>query len=121
MLQAEATILAQKPLIDIPDLQEMIAAAHRVTFINKDEAPVNEFMGDGQNSSLVELERHWKRGKNYYQSMAKVNINALAQAMQSYILLPEELTKRKETTLAIVKERLNWKKLLLRSGNCKQK
>jgi|GEM_PF-2257423 len=53
--------------------------------------------------------------------MAKVNINALAQAMQSYILLPEELTKRKETTLAIVKERLNWKKLLLRSGNCKQK
>jgi len=26
----------------------MIAAAHRVTFINKDEAPVNEFMGDGQ-------------------------------------------------------------------------
>jgi 1,2-diacylglycerol 3-alpha-glucosyltransferase len=141
---------AQKPLADFPDLQEMVAADHRVTWINKDapppglyhlgdvyvypsrlegiglslpealsqglpaittdEAPMNEFVVHGQNGFLVEVERHWKRGDNYYWNMAEVNVNALAQAMQSYILLPEELTKRKETTLAIAKERLNWKK-----------
>ncbi|WP_306644190.1 glycosyltransferase family 4 protein [Sanyastnella coralliicola] len=97
------------------------ALASGLPAIVPDEAPMNEFINEGENGFRVSVEKHWKREDQYYWPMNEVNVEALSNAMQRAVDDREQLESWQQRTLLHADEQLDWKKNAQHLGTALEK
>lgn len=88
----------------------MEAAACGLPVIVTDSAPMNEFILEGNNGSLVKVERFEQRADNYYWPQAFCDLDDLTKKMQWYVDQKQEISSMKKRARDIAVERFNWAK-----------
>jgi hypothetical protein len=78
--------------------------------ITTNKAPMNEFIIDGNNGSLINVKSSKKRKDNYFWDESYIDIDHLTQIMKEYILNSEELEDRKQKALIYSQNNFNWNK-----------
>ena len=78
--------------------------------ITTNKAPMNEFIIDGNNGSLINVKSSKKRKDNYFWDESYIDVNHLTQIMKEYILNSEELEDRKQKALIYSQNNFNWNK-----------
>ena len=86
----------------------MEAAACGMPVIVTDSGPMNEFISEGENGSLVKVERFERRADNYYWPQAFCDIDDLTRKMQWYVDHKHEISGMKKRARDIAVERFNW-------------
>lgn len=85
------------------------ALASGLPAIVTDEAPMNEFVSDGENGWLVSVERHMKRDDGYYWPMAEVSISGLQATLEQVLVEKDRLELMKASTRKGAEKHLNWR------------
>jgi glycosyltransferase involved in cell wall biosynthesis len=88
----------------------MEAAACGLPVIVTDTGPMNEFVTDGENGSLVKVERFERRSDNYYWPQAFCDLDDLTAKMQWYVDHMGEVGAMKERARAVAASRFDWGK-----------
>lgn len=86
----------------------MEAAACGLPVLVTDTGPMNEFITDGENGSLVKVERFEARSDNYYWPQAYCDVADLTAKMQWYVDHMHEVSKMKARARAIATEKFDW-------------
>lgn len=76
--------------------------------ITTNQAPMNEFVVNGENGILVDVDYEMKREDNYYWPMSICSIPSLVKSMQWYIDNRNTIEIQKNKTIQFAKEKLNW-------------
>lgn len=84
------------------------ALSEGLPVITTDEAPMNEFVFNGENGRLATVQRQWKREDGYYWNMSEVDVASLTSAMRYYVEQQDQLSAFKSKTLDLAKTKLNW-------------
>lgn len=88
----------------------MEAAACGLPVIVTDTGPMNEFISDGVNGSLIKVERFEPRNDGYYWPQAFCDVEDLTRKMQWYVDRMQEVSEMKKRARSIAEERFNWNK-----------
>jgi glycosyltransferase involved in cell wall biosynthesis len=75
--------------------------------ITSDNSPMNEFV-DNDNGKLLEVDRLYARSDGYYWPLCRVNIEALARAMQHYIDRASDIEIFKTRARNYAEKYLDW-------------
>jgi len=86
----------------------MEAGACGLPVIVTDTGPMNEFIADGENGSLVKVERFEQRSDNYYWPQAFCDVDDLTVKMQWYVDRPQQITSMKQHARDVALERFDW-------------
>jgi 1,2-diacylglycerol 3-alpha-glucosyltransferase len=78
--------------------------------ITTNQAPMNEFIIDGNNGSLIKVKSSKKRKDNYFWNESYIDVGHLTKIMQEYILNYKELEDRKRKALTYSQNNFNWNK-----------
>ena len=88
----------------------MEAAACGLPVIVTDTGPMNEFIADGENGSLVKVARFERRSDNYYWPQAFCDLDDLTAKMQWYVDHMQDIGPMKERARAVAEQRFDWGK-----------
>lgn len=88
----------------------MEAAACGLPVIVTDTGPMNEFISEGENGSLVKVDSFKQRKDNYYWPQAFCNIDDLVKKMQWYVDHKDDIKTMKERARATALQRFDWAK-----------
>jgi 1,2-diacylglycerol 3-alpha-glucosyltransferase len=86
----------------------MEAAACGLPVIVTDTGPMNEFIQDGINGSLVNVKRFERRADNYYWPQAFCDADDLTAKMQWYVDHKQEIAGMKERARNVAAARFDW-------------
>ncbi|NLT72733.1 MAG: glycosyltransferase family 4 protein [Chloroflexi bacterium] len=76
--------------------------------ITTDNPPMNEFVSDGVDGSLVPVAEYRPRHDNYYWPQSIVALDHLTQCMQEYVDNPASVIERGRNARRLAVERLDW-------------
>ena len=78
--------------------------------ITTNQAPMNEFIIEGNNGSLINVKSSKKRKDDYFWDESYIDVDHLTQIMKEYILNNEELEDKKQKALIFSEKNFNWNK-----------
>jgi len=84
------------------------ASACGLPVITTNEAPMNEFVVDGENGKLVQVASTKERGDGYYWEESYVDIDDLVEQLNHYISNMDTLKVQKERALKYAQTHLSW-------------
>ncbi|OQB43238.1 MAG: Glycosyltransferase Gtf1 [Candidatus Latescibacteria bacterium ADurb.Bin168] len=85
------------------------ALASGLPVITTDEPPMNEFVEDGVNGSLVKVSERHVRSDNYYWPESLVNVEDLARKMQAYVNNRELVAEQSPNARSSAETGFNWR------------
>jgi len=85
------------------------ALACGLPVITTDNAPMNEFVADGENGLLVPVAKEERRWDDYYWPMATADVEALAARMQWYVDEPSRVALHASRARQWAEERFCWR------------
>ncbi len=77
--------------------------------ITTDNAPMNEFVINNYNGTLVKVEKYLGREDGYYWAESICNLESLSNAIQKYIDNPQIVELESKTARKFSEAKLNWK------------
>jgi len=78
--------------------------------ITTNQAPMNEFIINNHNGSLINVNSTKKRNDNYFWDESNIDVDHLTRIMKEYVLNIEELEKRKQKSLIYSNDNFDWNK-----------
>ena len=78
--------------------------------ITTNQAPMNEFIINDVNGTLINVASNKKRGDNYFWDESYIDLDNLTNIMRDYVLNIENLENRKQKSLEYSRYNFDWKK-----------
>lgn len=86
------------------------ALASGLPVITSNQAPMNEFVAEYINGSLINIEKVYSRKDGYYWPQVDINTDDLTRLMKHYADNPELIIEQKKNSRAYAEKFLNWEK-----------